>query len=101
VSLPGNLPVQVTGFVGRDQDLGECAEALATSRVVTVTGVGGVGKTRLALQVAADAFRCPYVAIQVAVKIRYHFWVTLAEHDAIARVLSVCPTQPLPTSWWS
>jgi predicted ATPase/class 3 adenylate cyclase len=52
--LPGNLPVQVTGFVGRDQDLGECAEALGTSRVVTVTGVGGVGKTRLALQVAAE-----------------------------------------------
>jgi hypothetical protein len=44
------------------------------------------------------AFRCRYVAIQVAVKIRYHLWVTPAEHDSIARVLSTCPTQPLPTS---
>jgi hypothetical protein len=44
------------------------------------------------------SFRCSYVAIQVAVKIAYHLWVTPAEHDAIARVLSTCPTQPLPTS---
>ena len=43
------------------------------------------------------AFRCSYVAIQVAVKMRYHLWVTPAEHAAIARVLSTCPTQPLPT----
>jgi cell division septation protein DedD len=46
---------------------------------------------------ANKAFRCPYVAIQVAVKIRYHLWVTPGEHDAIAMVLSSCPTQPLPT----
>jgi Protein of unknown function (DUF1524) len=43
------------------------------------------------------AFRCSYVAIQVAVKIRYHLWVTPAEHDAVERVLGACPTQPLPT----
>jgi hypothetical protein len=43
------------------------------------------------------SFRCSYVAIQVAVKVTYHLWVTPAEHDAIARVLSTCPTQPLPT----
>jgi hypothetical protein len=43
------------------------------------------------------SFRCSYVAIQVAVKIAYHLWVTQAEHDVIARVLSTCPTQPLPT----
>lgn len=42
------------------------------------------------------AFRCSYVAIQVAVKIRYHLWVTPAEHAAIARVLSACPGQPMP-----
>jgi predicted ATPase/class 3 adenylate cyclase len=53
-AFPGNLPVQVTGFVGRDQELGECTGALQASRVVTVTGVGGVGKTRFALQVAAE-----------------------------------------------
>jgi len=43
------------------------------------------------------AFRCSYVAIQVAVKIRYHLWVTPAEHAAIARVLSTCPSQPMPS----
>ena len=43
------------------------------------------------------AFRCSYVAIQVAVKMKYHLWVTPAEKQAIARVLSTCPTQPLPS----
>jgi predicted ATPase len=52
--LPGNLPVQVTSFVGREQDLERVATTLGESRVVTLTGVGGVGKTRLALQVAAE-----------------------------------------------
>ena len=36
------------------------------------------------------AFRCRYVALQVAVKVRYHLWVTQAEHDAIVRILSGC-----------
>jgi hypothetical protein len=44
------------------------------------------------------AFRCQYVARQVAVKVHYHLWVTLAEHDAIARVLATCPSQVLPTT---
>ena len=43
------------------------------------------------------AFRCSYVAIQVAVKSRYHLWVTPAEHAAIARILSACPGQPMPS----
>jgi hypothetical protein len=42
------------------------------------------------------AFRCRYVARQVAVKRKYHAWVTRAEHDAIARILARCPRQPLP-----
>jgi predicted ATPase/class 3 adenylate cyclase len=50
----GNLPLQSTSFVGRDVELQAVADALATSRLVTITGVGGVGKTRLALQVAAE-----------------------------------------------
>jgi len=53
-SLPGNLPVQMTSFVGREQDLERIAAKLGEARVVTLTGVGGVGKTRLALEVAAD-----------------------------------------------
>jgi Protein of unknown function (DUF1524) len=46
---------------------------------------------------ANKAFRCSYVAIQVAVKMRYHLWVTPAEHAAIARILSTCPGQPVPS----
>ncbi|WP_233575360.1 DUF1524 domain-containing protein [Cellulomonas sp. PhB150] len=44
------------------------------------------------------AFRCEYVARQVAVKLDYDLWVTAAEHDAMVRVLSTCPAQQLPTS---
>jgi predicted ATPase len=50
-----NLPVQASAFVGRGDQLEEVATALVDSRIVTLTGVGGVGKTRLALQVAAEA----------------------------------------------
>ncbi|MCJ7437947.1 MAG: adenylate/guanylate cyclase domain-containing protein, partial [Acidimicrobiia bacterium] len=53
-AFPGNLPSRPTSFVGRDGDLRKVAEALERAPVVTVTGVGGVGKTRLALQVAAE-----------------------------------------------
>ena len=53
-SFPGNLPAQVSSFIGRQADVARVTKALGTSRVVTVTGVGGVGKTRLALQVAAE-----------------------------------------------
>lgn len=45
---------------------------------------------------ANTRFRCAYVARQVAVKRRYHLWVTPAERDAIARVLRSCPGQTLP-----
>jgi hypothetical protein len=43
-------------------------------------------------------YRCDYVARQVAVKTKYKAWITLAEHDAIARVLASCPGQKLPKS---
>jgi class 3 adenylate cyclase len=53
-SYPGNLPLWPSRFVGREGAVRDVAEALQEARVVTVTGVGGVGKTRLAVQVAAD-----------------------------------------------
>jgi len=49
-----NLPLQLTSFVGRDRERAGVRRLLATSRLVTLTGPGGVGKTRLALRVAAD-----------------------------------------------
>lgn len=54
-AFPGNLPFQVSSFIGRTAELERIAAALGEARVVTLNGVGGVGKTRLALQVAAEA----------------------------------------------
>lgn len=42
------------------------------------------------------AFRCEYVALQTAVKLKYQLWMTAAEHDAVADILSSCPEEPLP-----
>lgn len=53
-ALPNNLPLQITSFVGRDIDILNVSELLAKHRLVTLVGAGGVGKTRLALQVGAD-----------------------------------------------
>jgi len=51
---PNNLPTQLTSFVGRDTELGDAAELLRTTRLLTLTGPGGTGKTRLSLQLAAS-----------------------------------------------
>ena len=47
-----NLPPQVTSFIGRDAEIAECTRLLENTRLLTLTGVGGCGKTRLALRVA-------------------------------------------------
>ena len=53
-AIPNNLPVQLTSFVGREQELREVKRLLGEQRLVTLTGPGGTGKTRLALQAATD-----------------------------------------------
>ncbi len=52
-ATPGNLRPAVTSFIGRVSEIGEIEQAVRTHRLVTLTGVGGVGKTRLATEVAA------------------------------------------------
>jgi predicted ATPase/DNA-binding CsgD family transcriptional regulator len=67
----GQLPAETTGFVGRKSELATVGRQLRVSRLVTVTGPGGVGKTRLALRAA------------VAADTRYHHPVAFAELSAL------------------
>jgi len=53
-AIPRHLPLQTTSFVGREADVAAIGGALGAARLVTLTGVGGVGKTRLSLEVAAE-----------------------------------------------
>ena len=54
-STPNNLPTQTTTFIGRERELASAVERLKTTRLLTLTGPGGCGKTRLALQVVSTA----------------------------------------------
>src|SRR5207253_2969675 len=51
---PNNLPQQVTSFIGREHELADVKTQLRNTRLLTLLGAGGLGKTRLSLQVAAD-----------------------------------------------
>src|SRR5215217_6555951 len=83
----GNLPLQVSSFIGRARELEQTAAVLGEARVVTLTGAGGVGKTRLALQAAG----------QVAARFGDGAWLCelapvrdpAAVDDAVAAVFSV------------
>ena len=54
-ATPNNLPQQATSFIGREKELAELQRLLGGTRLLTLTGSGGCGKTRLCLQVAADS----------------------------------------------
>jgi predicted ATPase/class 3 adenylate cyclase len=59
-AVPNNLPFQVTSFVGRELEIPELKELLATANLLTLTGAGGTGKTRLSLELAGavlDSFQ--------------------------------------------
>ncbi|WP_433611100.1 protein kinase domain-containing protein [Prescottella agglutinans] len=56
-SRRGNLPTELTSFVGRRTELAHVRDSLSAARLVTLTGIGGVGKTRIALRAAATAQR--------------------------------------------
>ncbi|MEU0884399.1 BTAD domain-containing putative transcriptional regulator [Lentzea sp. NPDC005914] len=65
-SVRGNLPAAVGSFVGRDVDLARLASLLRDNRLVTLTGFGGVGKTRLALTYAASVSSAWFVELDSA-----------------------------------
>src|SRR4030095_9420025 len=52
-----NLPIQLTSFIGRERELAEVERLVSTYRLVTLTGAGGCGKTRLAIQVGNNISR--------------------------------------------
>ena len=54
-TLPNNLPLQLTSFIGREREMREVTQLLSQTRLLTLTGPGGSGKTRLALQVIAQS----------------------------------------------
>lgn len=54
-AVPNNLPVQLTSFIGREEEVAMGRSLLGEHRLVTLTGPGGTGKTRLALQIASEA----------------------------------------------
>jgi len=53
-TYPNNLPTQLTSFIGRENEIAEIKQELESHRLITLTGSGGTGKTRLSLQVAAN-----------------------------------------------
>jgi len=53
----GNLPAEATSFIGRRRELAEVRQKLSTARLITLVGPGGVGKTRLAIRIAAQLAR--------------------------------------------
>lgn len=82
LAAANNLPSQPTSFVGRDQELEEAIKLVSGSRLLTVTGVGGSGKTRLALQAATsllDAFPDGVWFVELA---------PVAEPDGVARAIA-------------
>jgi class 3 adenylate cyclase len=56
---PNNLPVQLTSYIGREREMAEAGQLLESTRLLTLIGPGGTGKTRLGLQLAADLLVSP------------------------------------------
>jgi predicted ATPase/class 3 adenylate cyclase len=52
--VPNNLPIQLTNFIGREKEVAQIKKRLEKNRLVTLTGSGGIGKTRLSIQVASE-----------------------------------------------
>ncbi|MQA61392.1 MAG: hypothetical protein GEU86_07815 [Actinophytocola sp.] len=89
----GNLPAELTTFIGRRREIAEIKRLLSVSRLVTLTGVGGAGKTRLSLRTAADLQRAfadgvwlvELAALEDQALLTQTIATTLGIHDRTAR----------------
>ncbi len=82
-AVPGNLPRQRTSFVGRVRELAECARLMGETRLLTLTGVGGCGKTRLGLRLAESLLESHPDGV---------YWVDLAPVSEEARFAQTLAT---------
>jgi predicted ATPase/class 3 adenylate cyclase len=93
-TLPNNLPLQLTHLIGRENDLAEITELLGKTRLLTLVGAGGIGKTRLALQAGAEVLDRYADGVWVA------DFGTISDPDliveAVAQVFAVTPQPGRP-----
>jgi predicted ATPase/class 3 adenylate cyclase/Tfp pilus assembly protein PilF len=90
-ALPNNLPAQLAPFIGRDREIGEVRALMESARLVTLTGAGGAGKTRLGLQVAAELLDGSGDGVWLAEL------ATITDDDAVASAIAGAlriPAQP-------
>jgi predicted ATPase/class 3 adenylate cyclase len=87
-SRPNNLPTQLTSFVGREREVAEVIDLLRTCRLVTLTGPGGTGKTRLSLQVAAET------AADHVDGVTFVALAPIADPDLVASVIATTMSLP-------
>jgi predicted ATPase/class 3 adenylate cyclase len=80
--LPNNLPSQLTSFIGREKEVAEVRRLLGSARLVTVTAVGGTGKTRLAVQAAAE------IVDEYADGVWFIELATITEPDLVAQTIA-------------
>jgi predicted ATPase/class 3 adenylate cyclase len=90
-ALPNNLPAQLATFIGRERELSDVRALVGSSRLVTLTGAGGAGKTRLGLQAAAELLDGPGDGVWLAEL------ATVTDPDAVAAAIAGAlriPAQP-------
>jgi non-specific serine/threonine protein kinase len=93
-----NLPVQLTSFIGRERELAEVERLVSTSRLVTLTGAGGCGKTRLAIQVANQIRNTFTDGVWLTDFVPLHELELVPQHIAQTFNLRHVPDQPIHES---
>src|SRR5262249_14122943 len=77
-----HLPAQTTSFIGRSREIAEVKKLLGTTRLLTLTGTGGTGKTRLALRVATEVAEAFYDGVD------FVDLAPLSDHRSVANAIA-------------